>query len=63
MTMIETEIWRDGPAVLTRRGSVYRFDNNVDEPIYGRCATDFLERDEAGIIPSSALWAINNQEL
>lgn len=60
---LEVEVWRDGPATLTRRGSVYRFDNNADEPIFGRCATDFLERDHLGIIPSVALWAINNQEL
>lgn len=61
--MMEEEIWRDGPAILTRRGSVYRFDNNADEPIYGRSANDLLERDAMGIIPSVALWAINNQEL
>lgn len=60
---VEVEIWRDGDAVLTQRGSVYRFDNTVDEPIFGRCATDFLERDHLGVIPTVALWAINNQEL
>lgn len=63
MTMTEIEIWRDGPAVLTRRGAVYRFDNDHDQAIYGRSATEFLERDEVGIIPSVALWALNNQEL
>ncbi|HJO64666.1 MAG TPA: hypothetical protein QF469_04935 [Sphingomonas sanguinis] len=61
--MTEVEIWRDGNAVLTQRGSVYCFDNTVDEPIYGCSATDFLERDHLGIIPSAALWALNNQEL
>lgn len=61
--MTEVEIWRDGPAVLTQRGSVYRFYNGHDDAIYGRCATDFLERDHQGVIPSIALWAINNQEL
>lgn len=60
---VEVEVWRDDPATLTRRASVYCFDNNVDEPIYGRCATDFLERDHQGVIPSAALWALNNQEL
>ncbi|WP_156361248.1 hypothetical protein [Sphingomonas sp. Leaf257] len=61
--MTEIEIWRDGPAVLTQRGSVYRFENGHDDAIYGRSATEFLERDRRGIIPSAALWAINNQEL
>ncbi|WP_153006170.1 hypothetical protein [Sphingomonas sanguinis] len=63
MTMTEIEIWRDGDAVLTQRGSVYCFDNTVDEPIYGRSANDLLERDAMGIIPSVALWTLNNQEL
>lgn len=57
------EIWRDGDAVLARRGSVYRFHNGRNEPIYGRSANDLLERDAMGIIPSVALWALNNQEL
>jgi hypothetical protein len=61
--MIEREIWRDGDAVLTRRGSVYRFHNGRNEPIYGRSANDLLERDRLGIIPTVALWALNNQEL
>ena len=61
--MTDVEIWRDGPAVLTRRGAVYRFDNGREEAIFGRCATDFLERDRRGIIPSVTLWALNNQEL
>ncbi|MEG3092936.1 hypothetical protein [Sphingomonas sp. PB1R3] len=60
--MTEVEIWRDGDATLTRRDSVYRFDNGHDQPIHGRSATDFLERDSRGVIPSAALWAINNQE-
>ena len=63
MTMAEIEIWRDGDAVLIQRGMIYRFYNGCNEPIYGRSANDLLERDAMGIIPSVALWELNNQEL